>query len=304
MRIKLLEGKQKELILKAKGNSSWKEFAQSISQNKDYIAKDLKNEKILLSKNLYDQLCQCANKNFDKYIIKRYPDNWGGIKGGRNSPGSLINISIPDKNEKLAEFIGALLGDGNICHYKKGKKVGVYQIKIAGDYLLDKDYHTKYLKRLCKVLFKLDAKEIIMSEKHGRFLSLSSKKLVEFLIGEGFKAGDKIKNQVTIPSWIWNDRNCLRACVRGLIDTDGSIFQMSKRDSNLIRISFTNYNKRLLNDTRNAFIALGFSPTKLIQNKRFFVSKQSEIRKYLKEVGFSNKKHRDRSYKFFHSPVV
>ncbi len=303
MRLKLFKGKQQELILSAKGELSWNQLSKLTNTGSHYLSTELKNETRLLSEKLYAELCRIAKKSFDNYIEKKYDDNWGRSKGGNNSPGSTLKITIPKKDERLAEFIGAVLGDGNISCYKEGSKIRVYQVKIAGDYNADREYHC-YLKNISEKLFGLKVGEVVIPKNNERFLVLSSKKLVEFLIGEGLKAGDKIKNQITIPPWILKDRDCLRACIRGLIDTDGSIFRMSKRDSNLIRISFTNYNKTLLNDARNAFIALGFSPTRIIQNKRFFISKQSEIRKYLKEVGFSNKKHRDRSYKFFHSPVV
>lgn len=303
MRFKLLKGKQKELVLAAKKELSWNQLSKLTGTGSHYLSTELKNEKRLLSDKLYDELCRIAKKNFDNYIIEKYDDNWGRSKGGNNSLGSTLKITIPEKDEIFAEFIGAVLGDGNISCYKEGQKIRVYQVKIAGDYNADKEYHC-YLKNISEKLFGLKVGEVVIPKNNERFLVLSSKKLVEFLIGEGLKAGDKIKNQVTIPSWIWDDGDCLRACVRGLIDTDGSIFQMSKRDSNLIRISFTNYNKRLLNDARQAFVILGFSPSKIIQNKRFFISRQAEIRKYLKEIGFSNKKHQERSYKLIHSPVV
>ena len=77
---------------------------------------------------------------------------------------------------------------------------------------------------------------------------------------------------------------------------------MSNKDPNLLRINFTNYNLTLLEDTRKAFIMLDFHPSKIINNKQFFISRQGEIRKYLKEIGFSNKKHLDR-IKVFNSPV-
>lgn len=53
-------------------------------------------------------------------------------------------------------------------------------------------------------------------------------------------------SKIGIPQWIKNDETYIKACLRGLIDTDGSIFRMSKRDKNLIRIGFTNHNSRLL----------------------------------------------------------
>jgi len=61
------------------------------------------------------------------------------------------------------------------------------------------------------------------------------------------------------------------------MDSDGSIHRMSKKDFNLIRINFTNYNRQLLTNTRIGFIELGFSPSKIIRNRVFYISKKLEI---------------------------
>ena len=183
---------------------------------------------------------------------------------------------------------------GNILSYKKGKKVGVYNINIAGDINKDRDYHVNYLKNKAKEIFDIEANEVIPKRRHERFLTIYSKELVEFFSQMGLIPGHKIKNQITIPDWILKNESYLKACLRGLIDTDGSIFRMSKRDYNLIRINFTNYNKKLLVDTRNAFIQLGFHPSNIINEHQIYLSRQNEISKYLKDIGFSNKKHIDR----------
>lgn len=299
MRIKLEKGKQKELILLAKSNLSWQQLSKKISANERYLCHDLKNEVRLLTKEIYKKLCKLVNKNYDKFIIEKLPDNWGKSKGGLNSSGSKIKINKPHYNEELAEFIGAVLGDGHVCFIKEGKKKGVYVIRISGDLKKDKEYHL-YLTKIIKKLFNLEAKEI--TRKNGRFLDAYSKELVEFFIDMGIHPGNKIKNQSTIPNWILNEKSFLRTCLRGLIDTDGSIHRMSNKDPNLLRINFTNYNSTLLNDARNGLIKLGFTPSKIIIGKMFNLSKQKEIKRYVKEIGFKNQKHVRRLIKF--SPLV
>ena len=303
MRIKLKKGKQKELIYLAKKDNPWRELSLFLSLNEAYLCRDVKNEKVLISYEVYEKICKLIGRRFDKFIIEKLEDNWGNVKGGKNSYGSTIKLIKPEFNEKLAEFIGAVLGDGHVF-YHKGKKIGVYGIRIAGDLNLDKDYHENYLKELGKSLFKLEGRVLLrIKEKNNeRFLDFYSKELVEFFKEIPIYPGNKIKNQSTIPKWIIEHNTFLKACLRGLIDTDGSIFRMSNKNFNLLRICFTNYNITLLNDTRNAFIKLGFNPSKIILNKQFFLSRKSDITKYLKEIGFSNKKHLDRLNKF--SPVV
>jgi len=237
-----------------------------------------------------------------KLIEESRGKNWGQRKGGLLSRGSLKVANLPNKCKELAEFVGILLGDGNIYSYSKGKKIGVYSVRIADDYKKDKDYHINYIKPLCENLFKINVR-IRNHKNNERFICLDSKELVNFLISIGLKSGDKIKNQISIPSWILENDEFVKACLRGLIDTDGSIYRMSKRDAKLIRIDFTNHNRTLLNDTRVAFIKLGFNPSKIINDRKFFISRQRDVARYISEIGFSNNKHKER-LKILSSPVV
>jgi len=304
MRIRLKKGRQKELIFSAKGNLTWKELAYKTGISEQYLCRDLKNETVLLSEEDYDSLCNISNKYFDNFITEKLVNNWGKIKGGKNSKGSTIKLKVSDNKEALSEFIGIVLGDGNINFYKKGKKIGVYQIKVAGDYEKDREYHLNYIKPLSEALFNLKAKEIIIPKRNERFLFWSSKELVEFFMQLNLPSGNKIKNQITIPKWIIQDNQLLKKCIRGLIDTDGSIFRMSQKNPKLLRISFTNYNRKLLNDVKKSFEILGFKTSKIINNKQIFISRKEDIEKYLKEIGFSNQKHIERLQKFKCSPVV
>lgn len=291
MRIKLDKGKQRELILEAKGNKTWKEISKILRINEQYLYRELMNEKRLMSDRIYNQLCNLVNKDFDRFILEKLDDNWGRSKGGLNSLGSTKQLPEIKLDEKLAEFVGAVLGDG---HLESNKKKGVYHIRIAGDLIKDKDYHINHLKNLVREIFNLNSVEIKRPETNERFLDIYSKKLIEFFVSMGIKPGNKIKNQSTIPVWIWKTNEFIKSCLKGLIDTDGSIFRMSNKNPNLIRINFTNHNSTLLNDTRKLFLVLGFNPSKIINNRQFYISRQEEIKKYLKNIGFSNKKHRNR----------
>jgi len=304
MRIRLQKGKQRELILLAKNSLPWKNFSEKLNFNPSYLSQDLKNERRLISEECYNKLCKNCNKNFDRFIIEKLNNSWGQIKGGEISTGTTVTLKIPVFDEKLAEMVGVVLGDGHVHTYKKGKKVRVYCIRIAGDSKKDKEYHVNYLKPLCQSIFNLKVKERVLSNKNGRYLDMYSKELVIFFNKMGIPSGNKIINQSTIPLWIKENKEYLKSCLRGLIDTDGSIFRMSNRDKNLLRISFTNHNMTLLTDTRNSFIKLGYNPSKIMRKHHFFISRQDEIKKYLKEVGFANKRHITRLKKFRESPLV
>lgn len=197
------------------------------------------------------------------------------------------NITIPPKDEKLAEFVGIMLGDGNI--YSRADK-GIFQIKITSNSFTDRDFVINFIKPLIENLFKLKVSVSFDKGRQGMNLRVASVDLVAFLSSLGLISGDKIKNKVTIPPWIKVDNNLLISCIRGLIDTDGTVFRTSKTSNRWV-IGFKNNNRILLEDVRNGLIDLGFHPTKIITNA-IFIARKNEIGLFIEKINFSNSKHR------------
>jgi hypothetical protein len=193
------------------------------------------------------------------------------------------------RSKNLAELVGIILGDGSFYVDKEH-----YQLDISFN-LKDEMEYCDFVKKLLENIAK--NKSYIKYDKEGNciHLRLNRKKdvlcLLEFSL---VVPGNKVKNNVTIPMWIFKNREYLKCCMRGLIDTDGSIFRMSKRDYNLTRIEFKNMNKRLLKDVEKSFVLLGFHTSKVICNREIFLSRQDEVKRYIKEIGFNNPKNRKR----------
>lgn len=129
MRIKLKKGYQQRLILSAKTKHqlSWRSLSKILGINEMYLALELKNEKRLLSEEIYKKLNKLTEVNYEQYIETRLDDNWGRSKGGLNSIRK-PKLLIKKPSKELSEFIGIMLGDGNIWsrqHY--------YYIHICGD---------------------------------------------------------------------------------------------------------------------------------------------------------------------------
>ncbi|MFA5333677.1 MAG: LAGLIDADG family homing endonuclease [Candidatus Nanoarchaeia archaeon] len=295
MRIKLIKGKQKKLIRIAKNINTWKNLATKLTINQDYLRNELFNEKRTLDEKIFNKLIKITNLNYSVFIDKKINDNWGKKIGGINSKGNLKIIKKINKSKELAELIGIILGDG--CLYFNS--IGSYSVKIAGHLILEKDYLINFVKPLIDKLFNI--KSNIEIKTHEMLVSVYSKELILKLEEFGLKRGNKVKNNIGIPEWIMNENEFLKPCIRGLIDTDGSIFKMSNKNPNLLRIGFKNHSIKLLNDTREGLIQLGFNPSKIITNSHFFISRQNEIKKYIKTITFNNIKHTNR---YLNSPVV
>lgn len=235
-------------------------------------------------------------------MVKK-PKNLGNIK----------EIKIPKKDEKLAEFIGIILGDGNITNYKgykKNKYIARYDVRIAGNAEDDYEYLVDYVWGLAEHLFNIEPKIYRHNSYKCIYIRLQGIRVVEFLSKTGLKSGNKIKNQTTIPMWVWKKDSYLKACIRGLIDTDGSVYELLPNWPGLFQIIFTNQNLTLLNDVRNALIKLDYKVSKISNlNKnnsrpRIYITKKDEVIKFYNDVGFKNPKHSRKLEKYFNSPVV
>jgi intein/homing endonuclease len=301
MRVLLKKGKQKELLLTYKQNNkvSWQEFSTILNVTKASLL-TWYHEQTLLPYEVYKQIDPACF--FKQYVDKLLPEGWGRMKGGVNSSGTTKAITKPSHCKELAELIGIILGDGNLHEYKKSKKIRSYMLRIAGDYRKENAYISLYVFNLCKALFKIEPKISVQASRNEIFVILHSKEVVNFLKEAGLKPGDKLKSQVGIPQWVFEDKIFLKSCIRGLVDTDGSIYRMSAQDPQLLRISFTNFSDALLESFKNALVLLGYHPTSA--HHKVYLSRKADITKYLKEVGCSNDKNiaRLRSFKF--SPVV
>ena len=287
MRIWLEKGKQKELLIREKElrNLSWKELARALSVNFGRLNSWVYEEN-LIPEEIFNKLK--LSSEYRRFIVNKLVDNWGKVKGGKLSPGNLKEIKIPFKDEKLAEFWGIMLGDGHVQR-TTGYKRGTYGLNITGHSVLDKDYLIKFVKPLGEDLFGIRARIYFSKVSKALHIIFDGRELVDFFEKEGFKSGDKIINQVTIPDWIKENPKFLAACLRGLYDTDGSFYKLTNQNS--YQVCFTNYDSVLLIDARDSLLYLGIGVSKISKGRDITITKKSEIAKFYKLVGFHNSKH-------------
>ncbi len=204
-------------------------------------------------------------------------------------------INKPPDSPELAEFMGIMLGDGGINSN--------HQITISLHKYDHKEY-VVYVTELIKTLFNIKAATYeYRSERSKKVagLTVSSTALIEFLIDKGLKKGNKVKNQVDVPQWIKNNNKYSRHCLRGLIDTDGCVYN-HRHVSNghpyyNIGLTFTNKSVPLLYFVYNTLRTQGFS-AKLQKPKGVYLYRISDACRYADKVGFSNIYH-DRRLKQF-----
>ena len=276
MRILLNKSYQKKFLCKAKGDMSWKKFSEFVG-TKEHVIKQCVFKGSTIPEGVYNKI---KTHESDKFIIDKLNNNWGQIKGGKNSTGTTKRIRTPKINKNVAEIAGVVLGDGSIY---SNTKYGTYQIRIASNLSKENEYATRYLKPLFERTFGISGRITERPKMGVMYLEFDSRELVRFFSDIGLYK----KNGV--PEWIKDNKRFSAACMRGLIDTDGCIHRLSKKDPNLRRICFKNTNIRLLEDFRNIAINLGFHPSKIIHGN-VFLTRKADIIKYIEKIGFSNPK--------------
>lgn len=302
-RVLLLEEKQNDFISRVCKKQSLQEFLKEHSLEVPYSTfKKYYYGKFLLPFDLFKNLCKIGNLNVDEIKFRLLDENWGAIKGGQkgikvvyakygqylkkwrskggknsmNKRENLKKISLPPKKDgRLAEFIGVYLGDGTLTKYF---------VRISGDKRYDKQYF-EYLAKNIEKMFNIKPKIREEIKRNILYLEIQSKLFCDFLKSFGFKEGDKIKNKAKIPRYILNNKELSINCLRGLIDTDGSI----SSDNNLISIRFASGSKELLDQVERIGKSLGIFTFKT----QFQTGTRSmkNIKRYFKEIGSSNMRH-------------
>lgn len=230
----------------------------------------------------------------------------GRSKGGRRVSGyfrlhpeearrrgfiNLKPIKMPPQSAELANFIGIMLGDGGI----RSK----YQLSITYNSKTDKEFAV-YIGKLVKRLFGIEH-SVLRREHHlGADVIVSSAKVVSFLLKQGLVLGDKIEQQVDIPKWVRRNKDFQKACVRGLFDTDGSLYchryRVSHKWYEYLKLDFTSCSNPLLQSVYKILSDLKIKSS--LKGVRIVISAQSDVNRYLAIIGSSNQKFVDRWKRF------
>ncbi|QQG39218.1 MAG: hypothetical protein HYS32_02075 [Candidatus Woesearchaeota archaeon] len=185
-----------------------------------------------------------------------------------------------------------MLGDGSIYAHKNQS-----QVSICGN-LKEKEYMIGYVKPLFEGVFKIRFNIKFREYANGLYVYKNSKSLVFTLNKYGLVSGNKKSKGAKIPPWIFSNKSYLRACLRGIIDTDGCVYP--RNNTNLYpNIWVSSAIPSLRISITKAFNKLGFSLSSWKEGRNYAsIRRRSEVERYYKEIGFSNPKHLIRFQKF------
>lgn len=200
-----------------------------------------------------------------------------------------MKVQLPDEpTPNLAEEFGIHIGDGSMNFYKNRGLTSIAVNPKERNYM-------NFIKRLYKQLYSVDVRLRKWSRAYG--FQLTSKKLVKFKHKLGLPLGKK--ENVRIPKWIRRNEKFQRACLRGIFDTDGTLYIENKNNKPYPRIQITSTSKTLIDDTYKILINLGFKVAKWKETfkyknwkPRYLVALRGhkQIQKWMDEIGTNNPK--------------
>jgi len=281
VRYKLDPNIQRKIIesCKLQNKFTWSEFAKQLGVSEFTLRHGWRNGKSTIPCSIVQMISWLSPRpiNLNNAILETKNPFWGQRYGGFRSR---IKSDIPNTNSiDFAEFYGILLGDG--CIYSN-----LNTFCISSDGLLDAPYVTDYVAPLVSKLF--GRKPAVYYSKFERSIKcvFNSRLITNFLVEFGFPFGKKLLGKAVIPVKFFKNLDLLKSCIRGLVDTDGSL---CPHPNSKIMLNLTTEIPTLWEDCLHAFIDLGLNPSS--SKGQIYLYGHEKVEKYFEKVGSSNMKH-------------
>jgi len=192
----------------------------------------------------------------------------------------------------LAEETGIHIGDGSMNMYRSQQDCSY---TYSGHAIDDLEF-SKYVKQLMKKLYNLyPSYERI--QKNTIMLSYTRKQLIQFKHELGLPLG--VKDNITIPMWIIENKDFKIACVKGIFATDGSLlFQKKYRSRRYYpQLKITSKSEQLINQINYILNELDIKSS-ISCDKRItpdhpnkiwsaYIYGRSNLEKFIEIIGFS-----------------
>ena len=186
-------------------------------------------------------------------------------------------ILKPPLGVELAEFLGALTGDGNIDPKN-------HRVCITCNAITDFEYVTRIIRKMFADLF--DAQTTITTRNGAIRCQIYSKELADFLESLGVPKGNR-KNRTFIPTRILKNEELLHVFLRGVFDTDGSFY--GRRETSAV-VEFISCSPKFLLQIKESLKRLGFRTS--LSGKSVRIYDQTQVDTFFKVIKPNNSKHR------------
>lgn len=179
-----------------------------------------------------------------------------------------------EKNIFLAELIGIVLGDGNLIRFKRTEA-----LRITCN-----SNNENYVVYVCALINKVFGKEPRYSKRKNENtidIRLYQKYIISRL---ELPSGNKIENNVGVPSWVYKKKKYIVKCLKGLFETDGHFRR--NLDNYLHVIELRNCCGQILKDADSMLKIMGFNPQ--LGKNYVRLARKKEVYEFLETINFKN----------------
>jgi hypothetical protein len=190
------------------------------------------------------------------------------------------------KSSELAEFIGIMLGDGGIWQYQATVTLN----------LQEERQYALFVAELAKTLFGIEATFTERPEHGAIVVVFSAVALVRYLIELGLVEGNKVEQQCGVPAWIFENNEFIRACARGMMDTDGCVYHhaytIRGKEYKYVKMTYAGRSMPMMEGLKEMLHRLGYEPGDVRQPGYLSISSDSAVRRYYEhDIGTHNPYH-------------
>lgn len=200
---------------------------------------------------------------------------------------------------KLAELIGLFIGDGCLSRWEcRGRQISA--VIFTGSLENDMQYYNDIVCSIIDEKFKLRSNIRIRRNYNAIELKYYNRNFVDFLRCLGFSFGKKI--EIEIPTIILENHDNLKACIRGIFNSDGTVYRRySKQHDNHKRL-YDKYavveikinSKKLLEQIKEELNRLDFNVNKIVYNKGYpaiRITQQDDVDRFFREISTTHPYH-------------
>lgn len=251
-------------------------------------------------KSLYEHTSSAGKKGYAA-VVKKYSRipysesarreawyRWLENEGLKKLPTSFKSrpVAKPHKNVLLAELVGVFMGDGSLSKY---------QASVTLHHRDDAEYAV-YVSKLIEAVFKVTPRMYQFPKKSALTVTVSRMQLVAHLHAFGLPIGNKTAQRLAIPKWIFKSRTFRRACMRGLMDTDGCVVLHSYKSKGkryfYKKLQFSSRSSALRRDALKILLLEGISARESGTN--ICIDGKEGVKRYFEAIGTKNPKHLNR----------
>ena len=199
-----------------------------------------------------------------------------------DSPLRHLQLKTLSKNKKLQAYvIGLSIGDGNLSN-PNGRAV---RLRIT----CDKNYPLLLKEVMHSIQKLLPQNKVSIIKRKGCFDVSCYSNQWEKILEWKAKGGSKIKQNVRIPDWIKKEKAYIKECLRGLFQTDGSIY----KDRKYTMVNFVTEIPILAKDVVKMIQAIGYKPNlQKIKSKnqtKFTIRLSRDSKKFINDINLWKK---------------